>query len=185
MKYAPKELVVDGIDHGFDVEREYTAADKTEDVVCQPGKNGLSKGYIIKAGSRVKVTVTLRAQSTRTHVALVDYLPAGMEILNPAIRGDDVSTGLLSSSSSSSSTSRYGEGYKWWRYSSTQWFDHQNLRDERAEAFCSYLSSGVYTYSYYTRATTLGTFVAPPAKAEEMYSPEVFGASASSRVQVV
>jgi len=34
------------------------------------------------------------------------------------------------------------------------------------------------------RATTPGTFIAPPAKAEEMYSPEVFGRSASDWVVV-
>jgi alpha-2-macroglobulin len=34
------------------------------------------------------------------------------------------------------------------------------------------------------RATTPGTFVAPPAKAEEMYHPEVFGRSASDWVIV-
>jgi hypothetical protein len=33
-------------------------------------------------------------------------------------------------------------------------------------------------------ATTPGKFVAPPAKAEEMYSPEVFGRSASDWVIV-
>ncbi len=34
------------------------------------------------------------------------------------------------------------------------------------------------------RATTPGTFVVPPAKAEEMYSPEVFGRSGSDWVIV-
>jgi uncharacterized protein YfaS (alpha-2-macroglobulin family) len=34
------------------------------------------------------------------------------------------------------------------------------------------------------RATTPGTFVVPPTKAEEMYMPETFGRSASDRVVV-
>jgi uncharacterized protein YfaS (alpha-2-macroglobulin family) len=34
------------------------------------------------------------------------------------------------------------------------------------------------------RATTLGEFVAAPAKAEEMYHPEVFGRSGSDRVVI-
>jgi alpha-2-macroglobulin len=49
------------------------------------------------------------------------------------------------------------------------------MRDERAEAFTTLLWEGVYEYSYITRATTPGQFVVPPTKAEEMYSPEVFG----------
>jgi uncharacterized protein YfaS (alpha-2-macroglobulin family) len=58
------------------------------------------------------------------------------------------------------------------------------MRDERAEAFTSLLWDGVYEYTYITRATTLGTFIAPPAKAEEMYSPEVFGRSSSDWIVV-
>ena len=58
------------------------------------------------------------------------------------------------------------------------------MRDQRAEAFTSLLWEGVYQYDYVTRATTPGTFVVPPAKAEEMYSPEVFGRSGSDLVIV-
>jgi uncharacterized protein YfaS (alpha-2-macroglobulin family) len=58
------------------------------------------------------------------------------------------------------------------------------MRDQRAEAFTSLLWDGVYDYSYVARATTPGIFVAPPSKAEEMYSPEVFGRSASDWVIV-
>jgi len=46
------------------------------------------------------------------------------------------------------------------------------------------LWEGVYTYAYVARATTPGTFVVPPARAEEMYHPETFGRSASARVIV-
>ncbi len=51
------------------------------------------------------------------------------------------------------------------------WYEHQNLRDQRAEAFASTLWAGVHEYSYFARATTPGRFVVPPAKAEEMYAP--------------
>jgi uncharacterized protein YfaS (alpha-2-macroglobulin family) len=58
------------------------------------------------------------------------------------------------------------------------------MRDDRIEAFASLLWDGVYEYTYVTRATTPGTFIVPPARAEEMYSPEVFGRSGSDRVIV-
>jgi uncharacterized protein YfaS (alpha-2-macroglobulin family) len=64
------------------------------------------------------------------------------------------------------------------------WFEHQNVRDDRVEAFTSYLAGGTYEYSYIARATTPGQFVVPPAKAEELYAPEVFGRSASATVVV-
>jgi len=59
------------------------------------------------------------------------------------------------------------------------WYEHQNLRDERAEAFTPLLWEGVYQYDYVARATTPGRFIVPPAKAEDMYLPEVFGRSGS------
>jgi len=76
---------------------------------------------------------------------------------------------------------RMGGSWWWWR---RPWFEHQNLRDERVEAFASLLFEGVYTYSYVARATTPGTFVVPPPKAEEMYHPETFGRGPSDRVVV-
>jgi len=75
-----------------------------------------------------------------------------------------------------------GRGDGWWGWGT--WDEHQNLRDDRAEAFTSLLWDGVYESTYYARATTPGTFVVPPTKAEEMYSPEVFGRSSSDRVVI-
>ncbi len=107
----------------------------------------------------------------RYHVALVDPLPAGLEPLNPglAVTGD-----LPGDPGAADPDGRW----------SPSWFRHQNLRDERAEAFTDLLSSGVYEYSYLARATTLGEFVVPPARAEEMYSPEAFGRSGTDRLVV-
>jgi len=42
----------------------------------------------------------------------------------------------------------------------------------------------VYEYTYIAHATTLGTFIAPRAKAEEMYTHEVFGRRGSDWVIV-
>jgi len=75
----------------------------------------------------------------------------------------------------------YGRGWWYWRW---QWFEHQNFRDERAEAFSSLLWEGVYDYNYVARATTPGEFVVPPTKAEEMYNPETFGRTATDFVTI-
>ena len=69
----------------------------------------------------------------------------------------------------------------WWRGT---WYEHQNLRDERVEAFASLLWDGVYDYTYVARATTPGTFIVAPPKAEEMYSPETFGRGAGDKLIV-
>jgi uncharacterized protein YfaS (alpha-2-macroglobulin family) len=153
---------------GFVVQRTYEAVDDPADVRLDEA--GV---WHIKAGARVRVRLTLVAVNRRYHVALVDRLPAGLEIINPDL--------AVSESVPSDPSDTTSGGYWWWW---GPWYDHQNLRDAGAEAFTSYLWDGVYTYSYVARATTPGEFVVPPAKAEEMYSPEVFGRSTSDKVIV-
>jgi hypothetical protein len=114
------------------------------------------------------------AQDRRYHVALVDPLPAGLEAVNPA---------LATSARNDADTNQPSPMKRsWWWWG--PWYEHQNLRDERVEAFTTLLWEGVHSYSYIARATTPGRFIAPPAKAEEMYAPETFGRSGTDRVVV-
>jgi len=168
LRYAPTNLNLDPLDMGFVVQRSYEAIDDPEDV--GQDEDG---AWHIKAGARVRVRLTMVADNRRYHVALVDPLPAGLEIVNPALA---VSGDLPQDPNAPD----YRYGWWWWG----TWYEHQNMRDERAEAFASLLWEGVHQYSYVARATTPGRFVAPPAKAEEMYSPEVFGHSRSDWVIV-
>jgi hypothetical protein len=167
LRYAPTDLQQGPLDMGFVVQRAYEAVDDPGDVY-----QDADGAWHIKAGVRVRVRLTMVADNRRYHVALADPLPAGLEIINPAL----AVTGSLPQDP------QQPRGYYGWWWCT--WFEHQNLRDERAEAFTSLLWEGVYEYTYFARATTPGTFVAPPAKAEEMYSPEVFGRSASAVVIV-
>ncbi|MDQ3712820.1 MAG: hypothetical protein M3388_11480, partial [Acidobacteriota bacterium] len=178
MKYAPKNLNLQPADYGFTVLRTYEAIDNAEDV-----KQNADNSWSIKAGSRVRVRLTMVAQARRYHVALVDPLPAGLEILNPELA---VTESIPSDNGGNTpvveyGSQSYGRGYYNWRWT---WFEHQNFRDERAEAFSALLWEGVYKYTYVTRATTPGQFVVPPAKAEEMYHPETFGRTGTDFVRV-
>lgn len=166
MQYAPKNLELFAADHGFAVDRTYEAIDDPGDVRRQ--KDGT---WRIKAGAKVRVRVTMVARGRRYHVALVDPIPAGFEAMNPALANTEPVE-----------EEEYGRGvFVQWQ---PLWYEHQNLRDERVEAFASLLRSGVHELSYVARATTPGRFVVPPAKAEEMYAPETFGRSASDRVTI-
>jgi hypothetical protein len=170
MKYAPKNLNMPAADYGFTVQRVYQAVDHPGDV--HRDADGV---WHVKAGAKVRVKLTMVATGRRYHVALVDPLPAGLEAMNPAL----AVTGTIPPQNPQEFK---GRGWGWWWQSA--WYEHQNLRDERAEAFTSLLWDGVYTYVYTCRATTPGRFVVPPAKAEEMYHPETFGRSASDRLVV-
>ena len=80
LKYAPTDLWLDPLDMGFVVQRSYEAIDDPKDV--HRDDDGV---WHIKAGARVHVKLMMVADNRRYHVALVDPLPAGLEIINPAL----------------------------------------------------------------------------------------------------
>ena len=175
LNYAPSSLQLNAVNYGFKVERTYVAVDDSSHI--QKQSDGTWK---FKLGDKVKVILSMTTTQRRYHIALVDYLPAGCEALNTQLKG--TLTGDTQSSVTRSNRREDSLGCR--PYSIRGWTDHENLRDERAEAFRSLLWPGVYEWSYVMRATCAGTFVIPPAKAEEMYSPENFGRCASEKVTI-
>uniref|UniRef100_A0A7S4FM98 Alpha-2-macroglobulin domain-containing protein n=1 Tax=Eutreptiella gymnastica TaxID=73025 RepID=A0A7S4FM98_9EUGL len=161
LKYAPKSNILPAHDAGFIVQRTYKALQDPEDVQTT------AQGYKLKSGRLIEVTLTLETRMVRHRVALVDKLPACLEPLNPALAG----TPELGGTPPAAGRCCY------WR-----WYDHDNLRDERVEAFAGRVWEGAHTYSYVAQVTGLGEFIAPPATAEEVLSPEVFGRSATLTV---
>jgi uncharacterized protein YfaS (alpha-2-macroglobulin family) len=172
MQYAPTELKLPPADHGFVVSRTYEGAEEPSSV-----KRDADGTWRVKAGSKVRVRVSMVAPSRRYHVALVDPLPAGLEALNPAL----AVTGEIPKDPKAEASEQKGGRYAYWNRT---WYEHQNLRDERVEAFASLLYDGVWDYTYVAKATTPGVFVVPPPKAEEMYAPETFGRGAGDRMIV-
>ena len=154
--YAPKQTELEAVDAGFVVRREYHAVDDPHDVVQT--KDGHWK---IKLGAKIEVVLEAVNTAPRDTVALVDPMPAGFEPVNTRLANAE----------------RAADGSTW------AW-DHVDLRDNRAEAFDMTLPAGTHRFSYTVRATTPGTFLAAPAKAEEMYSPETFGRSTGTTVTI-
>ena len=71
---------------------------------------------------------------------------------------------------------------RWWFERSG--FDHVEKFDDRVSLFATRLSEGRHEFSYLVRATTAGTFRTAPTHAEEMYTPEIFGRTASALIEV-
>lgn len=186
LRYAPDDFDLDPLDRGFVVQRTYTAVDDPDDVAQDADGT-----WRIRAGARVRVELTMVNDSRRTNMALIDPLPAGFEAENPALAttapappsedfGFEDDFGADFGNDFDSAVS-FDIGRSWWWGS---WYDHENLRDDRVEAFSAYLWAGTHQYDYIARATTPGTFVVPPTRAEEIYSPEVFGRAGSEIVVV-
>ena len=170
LQYAPADLQLDSASHGFRVTRQYEPINDPDDV-----KRAEDGTWEIRAGAAVNVKLTLTVPARRYHVALTDYLPAGFEALNPALqttataRPPEISRGSL-----------IRRPAPWPQH----WYEHQQLRNERTDAFSTEVEAGVYEYEYTALATTPGTFISPPAIAEELYQPETFGRTATNVVRI-
>ncbi|WP_394842967.1 MG2 domain-containing protein [Pendulispora brunnea] len=168
MTYAPADLKPPPADHGFTVSRSYEAVDRPDDV-----RRDADGTVRVKAGARVRIRLTMVTPARRYHVALVDPLPAGLEPLNAALAVTESVPGDPKAPTN---------GPMWfWAHN---WVQHENMRDNRVEAFASLVWDGVHPYTYVARATTPGTYVVPPPKAEEMYNPETFGRGPGDRLIV-
>jgi uncharacterized protein YfaS (alpha-2-macroglobulin family) len=149
MRVSPTNTDQPAADRGFSISRTYKL------------DSGEPCDNMIAAASGQRITVELKVvvKTTRHHVAVVDNLAAGFEVV-------------------ADSLSKPQRGYTW------HWYEHKNVRDARVEVFARTLYPGTYTLSYIATAVTPGQFQIPPAKAEEMYSPEVFGTTSANRAQV-
>ena len=162
LRYLPLNLELPALECGLSVSRSYLAEKGCVQRIDE-------KQWQVEAGSLVKVVLKLKCRVRRYHIALVDPLPGGFEVVNPALAvSEDVPE--------TESPSPF-----WFR---RHWFDHHDFRDDRVEVFAEELAAGEYEYIYYARAVTAGSFLVPPFKAEEMYSPEIFGRNSTSWMRV-
>ena len=175
---------------GFSVLRSYEAVDDPNDV--RRDKDGV---YHIKRGARVRTRVYLFTADERHHVALSDPLPAGFEAMDselaitPALpeidfheRPDEF--GEERQALPAEEQKRREQLRQMRKAADFRWYDQLNLRDERVEALATLVSPGVHALYTVCRATTLGSFVAPPPKAVEIHNPETFGRGTAARVAV-
>ncbi len=173
LREVPKQAPVRPDDAGMQVERWYERLEDGKPVA------GVTEGELV----RVRLRITVPAE--RNFVILDDALPAGLEAVDLSLRTVGGVPGPGSADSAAQEPSGEGGGDGWpfrWAYGGWDagwWtpFDHREIRDDRVVFFATTLWKGSYTATYVARATTPGTFVRPPAHAEEMYNPAVFGRS--------
>ena len=161
------------VDRGIQVERWY------EDVRTGQPIVSVAEGELV----RVRLRVTVPAE--RHFVVLDDPLPAGLEPVDLSLRtlspfgGEEALTG--------ETLEQRGSRWAYGSWDSGMWspFDHKEMRDDRVVYSATVLWPGTYTATYLARATTAGTFLYPPAHAEEMYNPGVNGRSGGGEFTVV
>ncbi len=174
LRYLTPAKDIEALNRGFAVSRRYTLIDDPETPVTSAA-----------LGDVVRVTVTVVAPADRLFARVEDFLPAGLEPIDPVLeivpdwlriqlqqdQADAIRGGAPS----------YCAYWFWWCPSP---WDEVDLRDDRVTLLASSLPRGVYEYVYFARATTPGDFFVAPAHAEESYFPDVFGRGDSSRFTV-
>ncbi len=168
LRYAADELYQQGLDAGMRIERTYAP-------YVEKGRSAPSLAY--KAGDLVRVTLTFNLTKERRFVAVTDPLPAGFE---PVESWFATTAASLAQAQDSQGAENHG-WFDWWQGGG---FDHVERHDDRVLLFATRLSEGRHTFSYVARATTAGTYRTAPARAEEMYEPEIFGRTATAVIEV-
>lgn len=169
LTYAPDAATLTARENGFRIERRYA--------VIRDGKDG-PPSERFAAGDLVRVTLVLDLPKERRYVAVTDPIPAGFEPVESwfATTATDLTKAATAQDGSTEQTWEH-----LWRRGS---FDHVERHDDRVDLFATRLAEGHHEFSYVVRATTAGTFIVAPARAEEMYSPEVSGRAATQTVEV-
>ena len=121
---------------------------------------------------RYKVTLKVKTKQERRFVVIDDPVPAGFEVVNLTLATE-------SQEERSQVEAENNNNYRYWGT-----FDHWECYDDKVMVFANWLQPGEHTYSYLIQAVTAGEFFAPPAKVEEMYTPEVFGRTGQKNVVV-
>jgi len=142
----------------------------------------------VEEGDLVRVRLRVTVPADRAFVALEDPLPAGLEPVDTGLRTSSLGAFAPTSGRNSAVEIERStwQGFLYGRWDGGRWspWEHQELHDDRVSYFARVLWTGSYTASYIARATTAGSFVAPPAYAEEMYNPALQGRTGGVRFVV-
>ncbi|HEX6537402.1 MAG TPA: alpha-2-macroglobulin family protein, partial [Gemmatimonadaceae bacterium] len=180
VREVPAERPVRPTDQGIQVERWYERYDTGAPVTS------------VKEGDLVRVRLRVTVPVERHFVVLDDALPAGLEAVDLSLRTTAALPGPgagVAGSEEEGASDDEANVARWWygSWDSGWWspWDHREMRDDRVVWAATMLWPGTYTATYVARATTPGTFVRPPAWAEEMYNPAVSGRSDGGRFVVL
>ncbi|MFQ6100732.1 MAG: Ig-like domain-containing protein [Anaerolineae bacterium] len=163
LRYFKPVEEVTALNRGIIVSRRYTATG------CDPEEETCPAISQAQVGDVIRVKLTIIAPHDLHYVVVEDPFPAGAEGIDQSLK----TTSVAGEQPELVRTDRYDPwtGYGWW------WFNHTELRDEKAVLFATYLPRGTYEYTYLIRASLPGEYRAIPTHAYEMYFPEVFGRS--------
>ncbi len=118
----------------------------------------------VPAGEPIAMDITIATRIRVRYVVIDLPLPAGLEGVSRTL-GQGRSASVLSGNSG------------WW-------VSHEEQRPDRVVVFADDLPPGTHTHTVDLRSTSRGNFSFPPALAEAMYMPEVYGRTVGATLEV-
>lgn len=115
----------------------------------------------VKVGDLVVVRLNVSSESAVPDALLVEMVPAGFELENPAL-GNSIKLEELSI-----------EGKPAWQSEWNYYLKHQEFRDDRYTAALDLSEGSNQQLGYLMRAVTPGRYQVPPTQVEDMYRPEL------------
>lgn len=115
----------------------------------------------VKVGDLVVVRLNVSSESAVPDALLVEMVPAGFELENPAL-GNSIKLEELSI-----------EGKPAWQSEWNDYLKHQEFRDDRYTAALDLSAESNQQLVYLMRAVTPGRYQVPPTQVEDMYRPEL------------
>ncbi len=164
----------------------------------------------VSVGDVVRGKLTITIPDEYQNVAVEDFIPAGFEIVNFNLSTEDQSLNkqedvydewsagnsnftasvfgsvknIFSDSQVAQVYGSFSSGGVYSKENRKLYPTHVESHDDRVFLYVERLEPGVYEYEYYLRALIPGTFQHLPARAEELYFPEVFGRTSGGIVTV-
>ncbi|MFB6373087.1 MAG: hypothetical protein ABEN55_08225, partial [Bradymonadaceae bacterium] len=154
-------------DEGMSITREYINAD---------GQSINPYGIEVGDMFYVRLRIDNETNEDIDNVAIVDRLPAGLEIENPRLSGNMKTVSNLVDDDS------YDEHHR--RDTPDWWYEHMNIRDDRIQFFGDLPDHETREVVYAVRATLGGTFRQPPVEAQAMYVPTTWSRKRGNKIRV-
>lgn len=156
MKYALPDEAQTRRDEGIKLDYKIVESEGGEQVNKIPDDLSVVE---LESSKLYKATIKVSSARNRDYLALRCPIPSGAEILD--------STFVTSGAAAEIKTS--GD----WRH----WISNKNVRDNEIQFFWDSFKTGECEITFTFRASRRGVYPTPPAQAECMYEPEVFGRS--------
>lgn len=159
------------LDSGMRIERAFCAS--TESKGCTP-----ITSIDLSADKTITAQLTLILLNDSYYIMVEDHIPAGMEILNRALKTSQQAIDTPEVQVQFDDRDPFAEGWGWWLFNEPQ------VRDDSILFSANYLPAGTYVLTYTLVPLQAGEYRVLPAHAWQAFFPEVQGTGAGAVVEI-